>query len=122
MKRMLVSVFMFAAVAAVCAWEACYLNSLSSEMNLKLAEVKKQYAAQEYAEAQKTAKDIELSWEKAENILCHFVSVDGLYEVGTAVSALPYLAADENDDFAIEYRKLQVLFEHMLNGERVTVY
>ncbi len=122
MKRLWAAAVLFAVVVGVCVWERCYLNVFSNEIYSKLESVNAQYSAENYAEAQKTAKELECRWVGGEKVLCHFVSNSALNDIGTAVSKLPSLVESENDDFYTEYRELQVLLRHMLNGEKVTVY
>lgn len=122
MKRLWISAVLIAAVAAVCVWESCFLKSFSTEIDNAFDRVEKEYAAENYIGAEKTAKDIEQRWLEAENILCHFVSIERLYEVGTAVSGLPHLACSKNDDFYVECRRMRIQLKHMLNGEKVTVF
>ena len=119
MKRLVISLLLFAVVTAVCLWGSGLVNSSYKKICSELESAEQLMKTNDFSGARKCAVRAEKIYKESEKLLAAFVSHGVLDEVGVKLSAVPPFA-DENskEEFFSHCAQARVALAHMHNDHR----
>lgn len=119
MKRLIVSLILFAAVIAICFLGVRYVRASYEKINSELIRSEQCAKREDFKGAKEAAVLAEEIYTKREQTLAAFIKHDILDEVGVCLAAVPPLAEKESrEEFLSSLAEAKVALTHIRNDHK----
>lgn len=122
MKRLIISIFLFAITVATCIAETIFLNNTADFINQEINNVIKETSDENLEYAIQLTENICINWQKREPLISTFINHDQLEEIGqTIISMKTNLCNGQFEDFFVESEIAKLKLNYLRDAETPSI-